>query len=147
MKTVHEASHSLSPEAEEAFGNALQSVCDGILSRADEERKKTEPWKQLFAASEGGLRGILSDSSRQMMTIALNTHAMIKEKFHLDHSSPKLFNLVKALCFAMNHVRNEIDDSQGMSCCADKARQVYYEEVLAEIKAIQEETTSGKKRS
>ena len=50
-----------------------------------------------------------------------------------------MYDLCKALPFAMNKLRNEIDKTQGMMCCADKARQVYYEEVLSEINRIKEE--------
>ena len=128
-------SEPLSPVAQEEFGKALEDVFSHILQRADEERKQSEPWKQLFASSEKGLQGLLSEANNQMMKIALNTTHAIEEKFGIK-CTDKLFNLVKALPFAMNYVRDKIDDEQGMSCCADKARRVYYEEVLDEINKI-----------
>ena len=131
-------SEPLSPEADEAFGAAIADVCGNILARADAERKQSQPWKDLFTAgNEKGLQGILSSADHQMMSIALTTVKVIEEKFEIQ-CTDKLFNLIKMLCFAMNYVEDVIHDQQGLSCCADKARRVYYEEVMAEIEFIKQ---------
>lgn len=131
-------SEPLSPIAEDAFGKVLEEVCCGILQRAEHDRRQTDSWKNLWAASEHDLKGLLSEASDQTGSIILNLCSVIQERFGIKHLSDKLYNLLKALPFAMNHVRDKINDEQGLSCCADKARLVYYEEVLAEIQRIQE---------
>jgi hypothetical protein len=131
-------SDPLTPEAQEQFGNALDDVFSHILQRADEERKKSEPWNKLFAASEEGLKGILSESHDQMRSIALSTIKVIQQKFGIRCSN-KLFHLIYALPFAMYHITDAIQEEQGNSCCVDKARHVYYEEVLDEIRKLLKE--------
>lgn len=135
-------SEPLSNEAQEDFGQALEEVCSNLLKRADEERQQTEPWKNLFAASEQGLKGILSESKNQMMTIALNTTEVITQKFGI-RCSDKLFGLIKALPYAMSYAGDAIHDQQGLSCCVDKAREVYYQEVLEEIRKLIEEKANA----
>lgn len=128
----------LSEEAQKEFGDALKSVCDNILKIADEERKKSEPWKQLFSKSEQGLSSILSKAEDQMMEIALNVATLISEKFNI-RCSDKLFDLIRAMPFALPYVEKGIEETQGFACCVDKANKVYYEEVLNEIHRLQEE--------
>jgi len=131
-------SEPLSPEAQEDFGKALEDVFSHILKRADEERQQSEPWKNLFSASEQGLRGILSESRDQMRTTAMNTINVIKLKFGIECSN-KLFGLIMALPYAMHKLGDAIRDQQGNSCCVDKAREVYYQEVLDEINKLKAE--------
>ena len=128
----------LSSEADEAFGKALENVVSSILERSDAERRETQPWKNLFKASEGGLEGIIYEADHQLMAIVLSTAETISQKFGVRCSN-KLFNLVKALPFALNQVEDEIQNSQGFSCCADKARRVYGEEIMAEIHRLKKE--------
>lgn len=139
-------SDPLSPDAQAVFGQALDDVCSSILKRADEERQQTQPWKDLFKASEEGLRGLLSESERQMTSIVLNTSKMITAKFGIRCSN-KLFRLIQALPYAMLCARDKIHEEQGLSCCADKARQVYYQEVMDEIKKLIEEQADAQKDS
>lgn len=126
-------------DEKEDFNAALASVLDGIVARSKEERKSSEPWANLWNASENGLRGLLSQADLEMMRIALNTCDIIKEKFEINQISDELFDLIKALPFAMHYVEKEITAEEGFSCCVDKTRHVYYEKVLAAINAIKEQ--------
>jgi hypothetical protein len=129
----------LSAPAQDEFGKALSDVIGGIVKRAEAERQKSAPWKDLYTASEDGLYPLLSEANHQTSSIILGLSDIIQEKFGLKRTSHKLYDLLKALPFAMNKVRDEIEQSQGRGSCADKARQVYYEEVLEEIRRIQQE--------
>lgn len=120
------------------FGKALDQVLTGLVERSRAEAQKTEPWKQLFTASEQGLQGLLSEASHQCNSVILNLSDLIKQKFGLARISPRLYDLLKALPFAMNQLRDTIQDEQGLLCCADKARRAYYEEVLAEIERLKQ---------
>lgn len=124
---------------EESFHEALTAVCTSLAERADAERRKEQPWAELWDASEGGLRSLLSEAEHQMMGPVLNLCDIIKKRFGIKRISGRLYDLLKALPFAMWSVRHHIDKTQGMSCCADKARQAYYQEVLEEIDRIKGE--------
>lgn len=123
----------------ESFHEALDAVCTSLAERADAERRKEKPWAELWEASEGGLRSLLSEAEHQMMGPVLNLCDIIKKRFGIKKVSGKLYDLLKALPLAMWDVRYYIEKTQGTSCCADKARQTYYEEVLAEINRIKGE--------
>lgn len=125
------------------FNAVLGEVITGLVARFEEDRQKSDPWKELFAASEGGLRGLLSEAQHKTNSIILDLSSVIQKKFGLKRTSRKLYDLLKALPFAMNHLRDHIQNEDSNSCCADKARMVYYEEVLAEIKRIQAEQDNG----
>lgn len=130
----------------EDFDKSLTQILTSLSNRANEGRRGTDSWKFMFEKSEQGLRGLLSEAQRQSMTIILNLTKVIEERYQIVCSA-KLYDLCKALPFAMNKLRNEIDETQGMMCCADKARQVYYEEVLSEINRIKEEDDKVKGRA
>jgi hypothetical protein len=136
-------SKSKEPISEAEFGQALGEVITGLAARFDEQRRQSDPWKELFAASEGGLRGLLSEAQHKTNSIILDLSSVIQEKFGLKRTSRKLYDLLKALPFAMNQLRDHIQTEDSHSCCADKARMIYYEEVLAEIKRIQAEQDNG----
>ena len=128
---------------EESFHEALTAVCTSLAERADAERRKEKPWAELWDASEGGLRSLLSEAQHQMSGPVHSVCDIIKQRFGIKRISGKLYDLLKALPFAMWDVRQHISDTQGMSCCADKAREAYYQEVLAEINRIKGEENGG----
>ena len=123
---------------EETFNEALGEVINSMVNRFRKERQQSEPWKDLFKASEKGLLQLLSNANHQIGSIILDVSDMIEEKFNIKVSK-KLYDLIKALPFAMWELRTNIQNEDGSCCCADKARQIYYEEVLAEIKKLQNE--------
>lgn len=129
---MENSENSLSPEAQENFGKTLEDVFSHILERAEKERQETEPWKSLFEASDQGLISLLSEANSQMLKVVFNTVSIIEKNYSI-RCSPKLYALIKALPFIMNNLTDQIKDQQGLSCCADKARKIYCDEVLAEI--------------
>ena len=137
------------PVKEEDFHEALTSVITSIADRADAEMRKEKPFAELWEASEGGLRSLLSEAEHQMMGPVFGLCDIIKQRFGIKKISGKLYDLLKALPFAeiklhrMWKVREHIDDTQGMSCCMDKTREVYYQEVLEEINRIKGEQNGG----
>lgn len=128
----------IEPISDAEFGVALREVMVGLFGRAEVERRATEPWKDLFKASEDGLESLLSAAASQANIVIMSLADVIKTKFGIARVSPKLYGLLKALPFAMNELRDQIDEREGMTCCADKARYAYYLEVLAEIDRIKE---------
>jgi hypothetical protein len=127
----------------ESFHEALTAVVTSIADRADAEMQKEKPWAELWEASEGGLRSLLSEADHQMKGPVFALCDIIKKRFGIKKISGKLYDLFKALPFAMWEVREHISNTQGMSCCADKAREAYYQEVLEEINRIKGEENGG----
>lgn len=126
-------------DEKEDFNTALTSVLDNIIERSREERKKSQPWEGLFSASENGLRALLTKADLDMTRIALSTCDIIRERFEINSISDKLWDLIKAIPFAMHYVEKDIYTTEGNSCCVDKTHKVYYEAVLAEINVIKEQ--------
>lgn len=126
----------------EDFNKELEGLFAAMMKRADEERKKSQPWKDLWAASEKGLQALLSDASEKMSDIVDDTIAVIRERFGAqftpDKPSTAIYNLIRAIPYVMPKLKSGIREEHGFSCCADKAREVYYQAVLAEIKKLAE---------
>lgn len=116
------------------FDKALSEVVDGILQRADEERQKSEPYKNLWEASEKNLTSLLSEACHQMDFVVIDTLEVIKKRFNISRISDEVYNLIKLLPFAMSILRENIKDKEGHSCCADKALEIYCQKLLEEIK-------------
>jgi hypothetical protein len=117
------------------FETALHDVIGGIVERSRQEMKKEKPWPDLWKDSEHGLESLLSSACWDMQKTILALADVIQEKFQIKCSN-RLCDLLQALPFAMDVVKETINREQGHVCCADKARNVYYEEVLAEINRI-----------
>lgn len=127
--------------AEPTFEATLATVIEHMCSVARSEAQKTEPWKNLFASSEHGLQGLLSETQHQMNAVVHNTIDVIKQKFEIKRVSNELYDLIKLLPYAGAALRESITKEQGNCCCADKTRRIYYEQVLAEIEKIKAEQT------
>lgn len=121
--------------AEQSLEQALAEVIGGLLARADAEREKSESYKNLWDASENNLRSLLSEAHHQMMEPIMSVCKVIEEKFEV-RISDKLYDLIKLLPVAMSELREHITEKEGHSCCADKTREIYYQEVLAEINRL-----------
>ena len=127
---------------ETEFNKALGTVITSLLERARESARGTDSWKNLFTASEHGLESLIDDADLQTGSIIHNLIDVIQQKFGIKHCSTKLYDLLSALPFSMRKLRDKIKAEQGLSCSSDKARHVYYEEVLEEINRIRAEEGS-----
>ena len=128
----------LESNEDEDFNKALEEVIGSIMERADAERAKEKPYQDMWAASEQGLKSLIDEAHNQCSHVIIGLCDVIKKKFNIRMTN-KLYDLLKALPFAWKKVEKTIIDKEGHSCCIDKTRFLYYQEVLAEIKRIQEE--------
>jgi hypothetical protein len=82
--------------SEEENFNELKEVITGLAEHAAAERRKEQPYQDLFKASEQGLSGLLSEANHQMTHIALGLADVIQKKFGIKRMSDKLWKLIKA---------------------------------------------------
>lgn len=117
--------------------NEIKEVLDSLYKRAREERESKEPYKNLFKASEKGLKSLLSQASKDCNGIIINLGSVIEKKFNIKLSN-KLYKLLKLMPYALGDLRKEISEKESGPCEADKMREIYYQEVLEEIKLSRE---------
>ncbi len=106
-------------EIKESIGNVLQA----LVARATEERRKSEPYKEMFEASEHGLRGAIDKASNEMMRVVLNLCEVIKERTGKEVNND-LFFMLSGLPLFSQLIRKHIVDTEGNCCCADKMREI-----------------------
>lgn len=99
--------------------NELAKIIDGLAGMADDERSKSEPYKALFKKITTH-RELLSNLSDEGMSQALDACQLYKEKFDGSENRETLefFLLVPFLSYRLEKI---IEDSEGYSCCVDKA--------------------------
>lgn len=106
------------------FKNALKSVCDSLLSLADEERRKSEPYAKMFEASEHGIRGLLDEANNEMTRIILNVCSVLEERTGKPVSN-EVFAMLQCLPLCRDAVEEHIRNVDGYCCCVDKARELF----------------------
>lgn len=111
----------------------LDNVVSSLLFRAQEEREQSEPYQNLWEATDEGLRGLLSEAHHQMERVVLDVATVIQKKFNLPVLTDELYGLIMALPFAMHELREDIEKKDGRTCCADKTRHLYFKAVTEAI--------------
>lgn len=111
------------------FRGALESVLTSLSESIKSERRKSEPWAEMFEASRGGLRGALSEANNKIERVLLDLFDAVKERGLLnpDVESRNAFfeelHFLPAICRA---ARRDISAVEGYTCEADKMRQAAY---------------------
>lgn len=111
---------------------ALKSVMEHLLDLADTERKKSKPYKDMFKASEHGLKGLLDDANDKMEGIILDVMAVIKERTGQEVDR-ELFYFLQCLPFFRDRIEQHISANDGFSCSVDKARELAKDYALKEL--------------
>jgi hypothetical protein len=130
--------------SEDDFLQGLQQIVDHLSRQADNQRKQSEPWKDLWQASEKGLYATLRKAGDQMLSIGLTASDVIKERFGIPKLSEKMWWLILAMPYATKGLRNYIQKQEGPSCCVDKTWHLYEQAMVAEINKLRaREGTNG----
>lgn len=119
---------------------ALATVLDAIVKSARDRRKEQDGYKLLFASfSDGGMARAIFDAERQMSAIAMDLMQVIQDATG-KKTDNELFTVMLGLPLALSLVRKDIEQSEGMSCCADKARLVlktfFYDRLEMEVPVV-----------
>jgi hypothetical protein len=105
----------------------IKTVIDSLFSRIQEERKQSEPYKDLFKASKNGIRGVLDKANDDIMNILMNVHAVLEEKGFDKSKSNELWNTLHLLPYMFRQARRDISKNEGFCCEADKMREIVYQ--------------------
>lgn len=106
----------------EGFDNTLKAVLGGILKEADESRKNSESYKNLFALyKDGGLAKAIFQAEEDMHKIVMDLAGVIKDSTGKSPDN-ELYDVMLALPLVFRLLRKDINNKEGMSCCADKMR-------------------------
>lgn len=134
------------------IGQALESVIGGILKKADEARKNSESYKNLFALyKDGGLAKAIFQAEEDMHKIVMDLCVVIKESTGKGPDN-ELYDVMLALPLIFQLLRKDINDKEGMSCCADKMRHLvqnyFYKKLEMDVPVVsfEERTKNREKR-
>jgi hypothetical protein len=100
---------------------ALTDVLGGLLSFAEEERRKEEPYQMLFGAfKDGGVAKAVFEANQKMESIAMDLMQLLGDKtgLHIDND---VFATIMGLPLAMYLAERDIEKKEGSACCVDKA--------------------------
>lgn len=107
----------------EELNNALAEVMGGILVKAEQERKLSKPYIDLFKSADGtNFISLLGKTELRMTEAVLDTISVIKATIGKEVNDDA-FALLMALPYIALTLTKDISLNEGHSCCVDK---VYY---------------------
>lgn len=116
----------------------LKKVMLSLFEHATEERKKSEPYAEMFKASEHGLRGLLDKANDKMTSIVLDVVQVIEDRTGKSVDND-LYYLLLGLPLFRSSLEKEIYKEEGMCCSVDKAREIAKNFALANLVTKQKE--------
>lgn len=117
---------------EDKIKAAIKETLRGLSDLATTERKQSQPYKDMFKASEFGLRGAIDQASNDMMRIVLNLCQVIEDRTGVKVDND-LFLMLSGLPLFTQLLRKHITDAEGCSCCADKMREIAFKFALNKL--------------
>jgi len=111
--------------SKDALGGILTSLAESFAS----ERKKQEPYKELFKAGSTHT-GLLRDLETKMMGHVLDACEVFKERHGITLNRDQ-FNVLLALPLLAKIAENDAKKNEGMACCVDKAYFMLSEQLIA----------------
>ncbi len=109
---------------DDVMSEMLTSLADSFTN----ERKKTEPYKELFKAGSSFTR-LLRTLESQMMRSVLDACTVYKEK-NGKSLNKNQFNVLLALPLLVKVAENNASANEGMACCVDKAYYMVSEQLI-----------------
>jgi len=122
---------------ENTLGQLLTAMADGFTA----ERKKTEPYKELFKAGST-YTGLLRDLQHKMSSHVLDACTVFEERHGvtINHNQ---YHILLALPFLAKVAEKQIAQQEGTACSVDK---VYF--MLSEqLKQLADEATETEKNA
>ena len=95
-----------------------------LSSRITEERRKSEPYTEMFEASEHGMRKVLSVAHGKIQRTLLDLHQVMKDIGIEEGKENELWDALHLLPFLYRSARKDIGENEGMCCEADKTREI-----------------------
>ena len=102
------------------FETSLKETMTKLADSIKQDRRASEPYKDLFKAAEGNnWEGLLRKMEHQMMRVVLDGAQAIEDK--TGKPIPKdIFDLLRLLPFAVDKTEQSIRKADGFTCCVDK---------------------------
>lgn len=118
--------------SDENIKEAIKNVCLSLLEQAEVMRRKSDSYAKMFKSSEYGLRGILDDVNDKMERIILDACQVIKEKTGKEVTND-IYTMLQCLPLCRDFVEHHISETEGFTCCVDKARELFKDWTLKEL--------------
>lgn len=122
-------------DIQSAFNKALGDLIGGVVRRADEERAKSEPYKELWVAADGGVGSLLRSACGRIDGVMLDVVSVLRDRFGVKESD-ELCELIAGVSVIKRAVCENIRDVDGFSCNVDKFWFLFVDCVLCEIKRV-----------
>ena len=112
----------------------LKTVLKGLAKFADDERKKSKPYKDMFSNHGDSIEGLLRKAEHEMMGVALNAMAVLREKYKINKISPEIWMLLTGLPLFADSLEKEIKGKEGIGCCVDKTYYTLSKMIIGQLK-------------
>ena len=109
--------------------NVLAEMMGALASSFQEERQKSEPYKEMFKAGSTHT-GLLRELESKMMDHVLDACDVYKERHGIKVNTDQ-FHVLLALPLLAKIAERDAKNNEGMACCVDKAYFLLSEQLIA----------------
>lgn len=119
------------------FEESLKSVIKHMLDLADEERSKSDSYKDLFESTDGiSFKGALRKTYWAMISSVLDFVQVVEQKTGKTINK-EMYNILCALPYIEKELTNNIRKNEGSCCCVDKTFHLLNMFLLENLKDMQ----------
>jgi hypothetical protein len=109
--------------------NVLGEMLGALANAFTEERKKAEPYKEMFKAGSTHT-GLLRDLEHKMMNHVLDACEVFEARHGIKVNNEQ-FHVLMALPLLAKIAKKNADKNEGMGCGVDKAFFILSEQIIA----------------
>jgi len=114
------------------FEDALKRTLNRLSEHAENERRKSEPYKDLFSKSDD-CESLLRQVEFKMTGIVLDACQVLKDKFGFRDIPHPVFDVLQMLPFLETYLEKKIVREEGNTCCVDKVYYLLSKDILSRL--------------
>lgn len=115
------------------FEDVLKKTLERLAKSAEDERRKSNPYKDLFSKSDT-CESLLREVEFKMTGIVLDACQVLKDKFGFKEIPQPVFDILQMLPFVETYLEKQIVKEEGISCCVDKVYHLLSNDILSRRK-------------
>ena len=120
----------------------IKELLNVLHSKAEEERLKSDSYKDLFYNHGDRIDGLLRKCEHGMMEVILDTATVLEKKYGVKVTN-EAYMILLGLPLMVNQLEKNIQNDDGFVCCVDKVYYILSKFIVSELKNLKEGGCGG----
>lgn len=117
--------------------NKIKELINVLHARAEEERLKSDSYKDLFHNHGDRIDGLLRKCEYGMMEVILDTATVLEKKYGVKVTN-EAYMILLGLPLMVNQLQKNIEKDEGFVCCVDKVYYILSQFIVNELKDLKD---------